>query len=91
MLLFGKRAAWEGAGNFGSAARSALGTPRTSRGDAGSPNADWIVLFVCAAQVAKHAGRRIKTIMERKINIVLWHAPLAPADPIIVFIFCSFS
>lgn len=48
---------------------------------------------VCAVHTAqKHnAGCCIKTIMERKINIVLQHAPLAPADPIIVFIFCSFS
>lgn len=52
----------------------------------------------CAAHAAQsttpcthaRAGGRIE-IMERKINIVLRHAPLETADSIIVFIFCSFS
>lgn len=44
-----------------------------------------------AQSTTPHAGHRIKTITERKINIVFQRTPLAPADPIIAFIFCSFS
>lgn len=73
-----------------------LGAARGSRCDARLPDADWSPEHRAQrrartpARTHASAGGRIE-IMERKINIVLRHAPLETADSIIVFIFCSFS
>lgn len=63
-----------------------------------SPDAAWslrLCLLLCTRVCARcrtqpsrtHPDHHIKTIMRRKVNIVLCHAPLTTAESIIIFIF----